>query len=114
MPISFLEVESQVFIKPRCFRVLFVDGDGVGTEMGHDVFKKCALDAVSEIIGIDEEHFNAVVLNADEGGRRFVVGVRGQKDRDASDGLRYVGRGLLFRRRTKSDALFGLSATRAR
>lgn len=75
MPISFLEVESQVFIKHRCFRVLFVDGDGdgVGTEMGHDVFKKCALDAVSEIIGIDEEHFNAVVFNADAGGRRFVV-----------------------------------------
>ena len=113
MPISFLEVESQVFIKPRCFRVLFVDGDGVGTEMGHDVFKKCALDAVSEIIGIDEEHFNAVVLNADAGGRCFVVCVFGQKDRDASDGLRYVGRELLFSRRTKSDALSGRSATRA-
>ena len=52
---------------------MFVDGDCVGTEMGHDVFKKCALDAVSEIIGIDEEHFNAVVFNADAGGRRFVV-----------------------------------------
>lgn len=60
--------------------------------MGHDVFKKCAPDAVSEIIGIDEEHFNAVVLNADEGGRRFVVGVRGQKDRDASDSFGYAGR----------------------
>lgn len=92
MPISFLEVESQVFIKPRCFRVLFVDGDGVGTEMGHDVFKKCALDAVSEIIGIDEEHFNAVVLNADAGGRCFVVCVFGQKDRDASDSFGYAGR----------------------
>ena len=78
MPISFLDVESQVLIKRRCFRVLFVDGNGVGTKMGHDVFKKCAPDAVSEIIGIDEEHFNAVVLNADEGGRRFVVGVRSE------------------------------------
>lgn len=113
MPILFLEVESQVFIKHRRFRVLFVDGDGVGTEMGHDVFKKCAPDAVSEIIGIDEEHFNAVVLNADACGRRFVVGVRGQKDRDASDGLRYVGRELLFRRRTKSDVLSGRFASRA-
>lgn len=113
MPISFLDVESQVLIKYRRFRVLFVDGDGVGTKRGHDVIKKCALDATSEMIGIDEEHFNAVVLNADEGGRRFVVGVRGQKDRDASDGLRYVGRELLFRRRTKSDALSGRSATRA-
>lgn len=113
MPISFLDVESQVLIKYRRFRVLFVDGDGVGTKRGHDVIKKCALDTASEMIGIDEEHFNAVVLNADEGGRRFVVGVRGQKDRDASDGLRYVGRELLFRRRTKSDALSGRSATRA-
>lgn len=92
MPISFLEVESLVFIKRRCFRVLFVDGDGVGTEMGHDVIKKWAPDTASEMIGIDEEHFNAVVLNADAGGRCFVVGVRGQKDRDASDGLGYVGR----------------------
>ena len=92
MPISFLEVESLVFIKRRCFRVLFVDGDGVGTKRGHDVIKKCAPDAVSEIIGIDEEHFNAVVLNADACGRCFVVCVFGQKDRDASDGLGYVGR----------------------
>ena len=88
MPISFLEVESQVFIKHLRFRVLFVDGDGVGTKMDYDVFKKCAPNAVSEIIGIDEVHFNAVVLNADAGGRRFVVCVLGQKDRDASDGRR--------------------------
>ena len=54
MPISFLEVEFQVFIKHQCFRVLFVDGDGVGTKRGHDVIKKCAPDAASEIIGIDE------------------------------------------------------------
>ena len=54
MPISFLEVEFQVFIKRRCFRVLFVDGDGVGTKMGHDVIKKCAPDAASEMIRIDE------------------------------------------------------------
>ena len=92
MPILVLEVESQVFIKHRRFRVLFVDGDGGGTEMGHDVVKKCAPDAVSEIIGIDEEHFNAVVLNADACGRCFVVCVFGQKDRAASDGLGYVGR----------------------
>ena len=33
---------------------MFVDGDGVGTKRGHDVIKKCAPDAASEIIGIDE------------------------------------------------------------
>lgn len=54
MPISFLDVESQVLIKYRRFRVLFVDGDGVGTKMGHDVIKKCAPDAASEMIRIDE------------------------------------------------------------
>ena len=51
--------------KSRYFRVLFVDGNGVGTKMGHDVFKKCAPDAASEMIGIDEEHFNALTAPDD-------------------------------------------------
>ena len=44
---------------------MFVDSNGVGTKMGHDVFKKCAPDAASEMIGIDEEHFNALTAPDD-------------------------------------------------
>ena len=86
--------ESHVLVEPDRLRVLLIHSEFADVVMGDAVFKQLLADAVSTMIGVDEQHFEPSIGDAHERKGRPVrvvaVGVYDDQLRYFGDGLRYV------------------------